>query len=218
MPFALAGPLHSELLIKKSRFLACVEPASGREQAVERVAELRAEHPGARHVCWALMTGGYSAANDDGEPGATAGRPMLDVLRHQELEGMLATIVRYFGGIKLGAGGLARAHTDAVAPRSAAPEDTLRPRCGVTVETGGRNAQDERRAVSKRKKKDMSVAGKVGLGVAGAVQVALATAAFRDLARRRADDVRGPKPVWVPVILINWVGPAAYFVIGIKRP
>ena len=115
MPFTLAAPVHSELVIKKSRFLGCVEPVSGREQAVARVNELRAAHPDARHVCWALMAGGHSAANDDGEPGGTAGRPMLDVLRHQELEGVLATVVRYFGGIKLGAGGLVRAYTDAVA-------------------------------------------------------------------------------------------------------
>lgn len=115
MPFTLSGRTGSELVIRKSRFLGCVEPATGREQAVARVAELRAEHPGARHVCWALMAGGHSAANDDGEPGGTAGRPMLDVLRHQELEGVLATVVRYFGGVKLGAGGLVRAYTDAVA-------------------------------------------------------------------------------------------------------
>jgi putative IMPACT (imprinted ancient) family translation regulator len=79
------------------------------------VQALRAEHPGAAHVCWALMAGGQSAANDDGEPGGTAGRPMLEVLRHQQLEGVLATVVRYFGGVKLGAGGLVRAYTDAVA-------------------------------------------------------------------------------------------------------
>lgn len=115
MPFTLAAPGHSELVIKKSRFLGCVEPVSGRGQAVTRVAELRAQHPDARHVCWALMAGGHSAANDDGEPGGTAGRPMLDVLRHQDLEGVLATVVRYFGGVKLGAGGLVRAYTDAVA-------------------------------------------------------------------------------------------------------
>ncbi|MCR2826539.1 IMPACT family protein [Microbacterium sp. zg.Y909] len=115
MPFTLAGPVHSELLIKKSRFLGCVEPVAGREQAVARVQELWAEHPDARHICWALMAGGHSAANDDGEPSGTAGRPMLEVLRHQELEGVLATVVRYFGGVKLGAGGLVRAYTDAVA-------------------------------------------------------------------------------------------------------
>ena len=115
MPFSLAAPAHHELTIRKSRFIACVEPVSGREQALVRVAQLRAEHPDARHVCWALLAGGQSAANDDGEPGGTAGRPMLDVLRHQDLQGVLATVVRYFGGIKLGAGGLVRAYTDAVA-------------------------------------------------------------------------------------------------------
>lgn len=115
MPFTLSERHHSELLVKKSRFLGCVEPVSGREEAVERVAELWSEHPGARHVCWALMAGGQSAANDDGEPSGTAGRPLLDVLRHQELEGVLATAVRYFGGVKLGAGGLVRAYTETVA-------------------------------------------------------------------------------------------------------
>ena len=115
MPFSLAAPAHHELIIKKSRFIACVEPVAGREQAQARVAQLKAEHPDARHVCWALLAGGQSAANDDGEPGGTAGRPMLDVLRHQDLQGVLATVVRYFGGIKLGAGGLVRAYTDAVA-------------------------------------------------------------------------------------------------------
>ncbi len=115
MPFSLASPTHHELIIKKSRFIACVEPVAGREEAQARVVQLKAAHPDARHVCWALLAGGQSAANDDGEPGGTAGRPMLDVLRHQDLQGVLATVVRYFGGIKLGAGGLVRAYTDAVA-------------------------------------------------------------------------------------------------------
>ena len=115
MPFSLATPAHHELIIKKSRFIACIEPVSGREEAQARVTQLKAEHPDAAHVCWALLAGGQSAAHDDGEPGATAGRPMLEVLRHQELEGVMASVVRYFGGVKLGAGGLVRAYTDAVA-------------------------------------------------------------------------------------------------------
>ena len=106
MPSSLAAPVHAELIIKKSRFLGCVEAVPDRAAALARVAQLRAEHPGAAHVCWALMAGGQSAANDDGEPGGTAGRPMLEVLRHQDLDGVLATVVRYFGGVKLGAGGL----------------------------------------------------------------------------------------------------------------
>jgi uncharacterized YigZ family protein len=115
MPYSLPAPVHSDLTIKKSRFIGCVEPCTGREAALLRVEVLRSEHPGATHVCWALMAGGHSAANDDGEPGGTAGRPMLEVLRHQDLDGVLATVVRYYGGIQLGAGGLVRAYTDSVA-------------------------------------------------------------------------------------------------------
>lgn len=115
MPYSLQAPVHSESVIKKSRFIGCVEPMADRAAALLRVAALRTEHPGATHVCWALMAGGHSAANDDGEPGGTAGRPMLEVLRHQDLEGVLATVVRYHGGTPLGAGGLVRAYTDSVA-------------------------------------------------------------------------------------------------------
>ena len=115
MPYTLTSPVHHELLIKKSRFIACVQPMTDRASAQAVVASLRARHPQAAHVCWALLAGGQSAAVDDGEPSGTAGRPMLDVLRHQDLEGVLATVVRYFGGVKLGAGGLVRAYTDSVA-------------------------------------------------------------------------------------------------------
>jgi len=115
MALTLAGAVQSELVIRKSRFLGCVQPVAGRAEALAVVERLRAQHPGAAHVCWALLAGGQSAANDDGEPGGTAGRPMLEVLRHQDLEGVVATVVRYFGGTKLGAGGLVRAYTDAVA-------------------------------------------------------------------------------------------------------
>lgn len=115
MPFTLNAPVHSDQTLKKSRFIGCVEPVADRAAALARVAVLRAAHPGATHVCWALMAGGHSAANDDGEPGGTAGRPMLEVLRHQDLEGVLATVVRYYGGTPLGAGGLVRAYTDSVA-------------------------------------------------------------------------------------------------------
>lgn len=115
MPQTLAAPADSELLIRKSRFIGRVEPVADRATAQRVVAGLRAQHPGAAHVCWALLAGGQSAAVDDGEPSGTAGRPMLDVLRHQDLEGVLATVVRYFGGVKLGAGGLVRAYTDCVA-------------------------------------------------------------------------------------------------------
>jgi putative IMPACT (imprinted ancient) family translation regulator len=110
MPQTLRAPVSSELIIKKSRFIGCVQPMTDRSSAQAVVDALWREHPGAAHVCWALLAGGQSAAVDDGEPSGTAGRPMLDVLRHQDLEGVLATVVRYFGGVKLGAGGLVRLH------------------------------------------------------------------------------------------------------------
>ena len=113
--YSLAQAVTHTLDIRKSRFIGCVEPIADRPAALARVAELRAAHPDATHVCWALLAGGHSAAVDDGEPSGTAGRPMLEVLRHQQVDGVLATVVRYYGGIKLGAGGLVRAYTDAVA-------------------------------------------------------------------------------------------------------
>ena len=111
----LLAPVDHELIIKKSRFLARVQPIKNRAEAQAVVQQLKLAHPDAVHGCWAMLAGGDSAAQDDGEPGGTAGRPMMEVLRHQDLEGVLATVVRYFGGVKLGAGGLVRAYTDAVA-------------------------------------------------------------------------------------------------------
>lgn len=129
--YTLAAPVCSALLIKKSRFIGCVQPVHDRSEAQAIVSALRAEHPGAAHVCWALLAGGQSAAVDDGEPSGTAGRPMLDVLRHQGLEGALATVVRYYGGVKLGAGGLVRAYTDCVAQALKSAEKI--PRIAQTV-------------------------------------------------------------------------------------
>ena len=126
MPYTLAAPAHSDITIKKSRFIGCVQPMADRASAQAAVDALWKQHPGAAHICWALLAGGQSAAVDDGEPGGTAGRPMLDVLRHQYLEGVLATVVRYFGGVKLGAGGLVRAYTDTIAQALlTAPKVTL---------------------------------------------------------------------------------------------
>lgn len=126
MPYTLAVPAHSELIIKKSRFIGCVQPMADRASAQAAVDALWKQHPGAAHICWALLAGGQSAAVDDGEPGGTAGRPMLDVLRHQDLEGVQAIVVRYFGGVKLGAGGLVRAYTDTIAQALlTAPKVTL---------------------------------------------------------------------------------------------
>jgi uncharacterized YigZ family protein len=113
--YTITAAVEIELDIRKSRFIGLVLPVDNRDAAMRELERLRAQHRAATHVCWALMAGGQSGMSDDGEPSGTAGRPMLEVLRHHELDGVLAAVVRYYGGIKLGAGGLVRAYTDAVA-------------------------------------------------------------------------------------------------------
>jgi len=113
--YTLAAAVSAEIDIRKSRFIALAIPVADRAAAMLELNALRALHPGATHVCWALLAGGESGMSDDGEPSGTAGRPILEVLRHHEVDGVLAAVVRYYGGIKLGAGGLVRAYTDAIA-------------------------------------------------------------------------------------------------------
>ncbi|WP_144148442.1 IMPACT family protein [Paraburkholderia sp. BCC1884] len=113
--YTLPAALSAELEIRKSRFIGYAIPVADRDAAMDELRRLRSEHPAATHVCWALLAGGQSGMSDDGEPSGTAGRPILEVLRHHDLDGVLAAVVRYYGGVKLGAGGLVRAYTDAIA-------------------------------------------------------------------------------------------------------
>lgn len=113
--YTLAQAVHADIDIRKSRFIAIVMPVEGRDAAQLEISRLRTGHPAATHVCWALLAGGQSGMSDDGEPSGTAGRPIMEVLRHHELDNVLGAVVRYFGGVKLGAGGLVRAYTDAIA-------------------------------------------------------------------------------------------------------
>ena len=115
MMYSLATTYIRELEIRKSRFIAYAIPVEDRDAAMQALQRLRDEHPAATHVCWALLAGGQSGMSDDGEPSGTAGRPILEVLRHHDLDGVLGAVVRYYGGVKLGAGGLVRAYTDAIA-------------------------------------------------------------------------------------------------------
>lgn len=114
MPNTLKEPVYTELDIKKSRFLCWFEPVDSVEQVRARLDEIRGLHPDARHVCYAFYVGNNSGMGDDGEPSGTAGRPMFNVIAHKDLRNVLAVVVRYFGGIKLGAGGLSRAYGGAV--------------------------------------------------------------------------------------------------------
>ncbi len=108
-----------ETVVKKSRFVACISHAPGRVDAVSYIEQINHSHSDARHVCWAYIAGEPGnttdiACSDAGEPGGTAGKPMLTVLRHSELGEVVAVVVRYFGGVKLGASGLVRAYSNAV--------------------------------------------------------------------------------------------------------
>jgi uncharacterized YigZ family protein len=111
----LSTSVSAELEIRKSRFIAYAIPVADRDAAMVELRRLREAHPAATHVCWALLAGGHSGMSDDGEPSGTAGRPILEVLRHHDLDGVLAAVVRYYGGVKLGAGGLVRAYADSIA-------------------------------------------------------------------------------------------------------
>lgn len=112
-----------EIEIKKSRFICALARVDSEDVAREFIAERRKEHWSASHNCTAYVLGedgGVQRSSDDGEPGGTAGLPMLEVLRHRRITDTVAVVTRYFGGTKLGAGGLIRAYGNAV---SAAVEE-----------------------------------------------------------------------------------------------
>ncbi len=114
MRYTLNSGLQHELIIKKSRFLSWLEPVACQQEGLARVQSLRQQHPDAAHVCFCLLTDQQVRQSDDGEPSGTAAAPMLNVLQHHALDQVLAVVVRYFGGIKLGAGGLVRAYSQAI--------------------------------------------------------------------------------------------------------
>ena len=108
---------NGEIVEKKSRFIAEVHPVTSEEEAMEILEQTRKQYWDARHHCWAYIIGRNPAAermSDDGEPAGTAGKPILEVIRGRELTNVLVIVTRYFGGIKLGAGGLVRAYSKSV--------------------------------------------------------------------------------------------------------
>lgn len=109
---------ESEKIIEKSRFLTYSRHVESEEEARAFIAEIRSRHSLATHVCYAFIadkTGNLQRFSDDGEPQGTAGVPMLEVLKAKKLYETAVAVVRYFGGIKLGAGGLVRAYSSATA-------------------------------------------------------------------------------------------------------
>ena len=103
---------EDEFIEKKSRFIGRLWPVETEEAALEKIQEMKKQHYDATHNCWAyIIKDGAVRFSDDGEPGGTAGMPMLQVLQREGLYNCVCVVTRYFGGILLGAGGLVRAYT-----------------------------------------------------------------------------------------------------------
>lgn len=103
-----------KLIIKKSEFICTLIPLNDENLIDETIQKYKEKYKDATHNCVAYIVKTKEKANDDGEPSGTAGLPMLNVLKKQELSNIIAIVTRYFGGIKLGAGGLTRAYSQAV--------------------------------------------------------------------------------------------------------
>lgn len=113
-----SAPCQARYEIKKSEFLAFAYPINDKNAVAFHVEQLKQAYPDARHHCFAYILGDphnttSAGFDDDGEPNGTAGRPILNVLQHKAIGNVLVVVVRYFGGIKLGAGGLTRAYATA---------------------------------------------------------------------------------------------------------
>jgi uncharacterized YigZ family protein len=114
-----AGRFRNETEVERSRFIATVQPVTSTEEAQAFIASIKAEFPDANHNCWAYLVGPPGSTDqvglsDDGEPHGAAGKPMLIALQYSGLGDTAVVVSRYFGGIKLGKGGMVKAYTAAV--------------------------------------------------------------------------------------------------------
>ena len=116
--YTIVRDFQHEIVIEKSRFICTLKKTATEEEAQDFIKDTKKKYWDATHNCSAYIIGESGMAqrsNDDGEPSGTAGLPMLEVLRKNNLHNVAAVVTRYFGGIKLGAGGLVRAYTNSVA-------------------------------------------------------------------------------------------------------
>ena len=104
----------NEIIINKSRFITKLIKINNEDEIKIKLDYIKKEYKDATHYCYAYITGNTKRFNDDGEPGGTAGMPILNVLENNNLTNILCVVIRYFGGLKLGAGGLVRAYTKTV--------------------------------------------------------------------------------------------------------
>ncbi|MCW8092742.1 YigZ family protein [Alteromonas sp. ASW11-130] len=148
MTFSIpANSVQTEIEIKKSRFITRVGFVSSRTAAMAMLQQAKVDYPDARHHCWAYVIGApdspkTAAMSDDGEPSGTAGKPILNVLQHKQIGNIMLIVIRYFGGIKLGAGGLVRAYS--AAAQTGIDELEIKrevPMCEFTVTTDFANEQ-----------------------------------------------------------------------------
>lgn len=114
----LLNTIEEEVLVEqeisKSKFITYLAPVQTEDEAKEYLKQVKKDHPKATHHCSAYVVGEIERSNDDGEPASSAGLPMLQVLRGNDLTQVIAVVVRYYGGIKLGVGGLIRAYGSSV--------------------------------------------------------------------------------------------------------
>lgn len=134
-PFTtLAGPHRFDAVIENSEFLAFAERADTPEAALAQLAALKQRYPDATHHCWAYRIGAAYRFNDDGEPGGTAGAPILRAIEGQGVDHVMVVVVRFYGGVKLGTGGLVRAYGGTAAEcLRTAPRLEVKPRQAVQV-------------------------------------------------------------------------------------
>lgn len=104
----------NEIIIKNSRFITILVPITSKSNITNILNKIKEKYPKANHYCYAYITENFQKSSDDKEPSSTAGIPMLNVLIKNNIINVLAVTVRYFGGIKLGAGGLIRAYSKSV--------------------------------------------------------------------------------------------------------
>lgn len=138
----LNGRHRTEQMIDRSRFVCTLEPVDSVDAAQHFVREIEREFPHATHHCWAYVVGAPGSSDriglsDDGEPHGTAGRPMLMVLQHSGVGDVAAVVTRYYGGVKLGTGGLVKAYSGAVAlALESAPRTQRVSRIELVVQVG----------------------------------------------------------------------------------
>ena len=110
----IKNDIKDELIINKSKFITILKRIDDINKISDAIINIKEEYEGATHYCYAFIIGEYKKYSDDGEPSKTAGMPILNVLEKEDLSNVLCVVIRYYGGIKLGTGGLVRAYTNSV--------------------------------------------------------------------------------------------------------